>query len=174
MNQKLETYLDPQFVYQFTQGPDLVRSREDALRYGINCISLAHLALKDLFDHELPPNLLCLELYRDREHFEPVEQFDQMREGDLVWFGLANPVTPIEDFVPQYKDGQLLNWPDMPIKHVAVATGEADEQGEPLLLHSTFSAGTNVVWPLGKFRNVKRYQQVYGITRLRKQADIAA
>ena len=171
MNKLLETYIDPQYVYKFTQGPDVVRSREDALRDGINCISLAHLALRDLFDYELPAELFCLELYYDREHFTEVGGLENMQAGDLVWLGLASPTVEIEDFVPRYKNGRLTNWSESPVKHAAIFTGEKDQSSDHLLLHSTPYEGTNAVWPLKMFSRHKRYRKVYGITRLQISSD---
>jgi hypothetical protein len=166
----LEQYIDPNYVYRFTHGPQLVDSRTAALQRGINCISLAHLALRDLFAYRLPADLLCCELYNDREHFRSVESHTNMQMGDLVWFGLANPKIEVSEFVPEYQHGELLNWPDFPVKHVAIYTGEHDAQGDHLLLHSTATEGTNAVWTLGQFAAYERYQKIYGITRL-KVAD---
>jgi hypothetical protein len=162
----LERFLDPAFTYDFEQGPAKVRSIEDAYRDGINCVSLAHLALQDLFHAELPPDLHCAEMYADTERFEPVTGTDEMRQGDLVWFGINNaPILP-EQFQPVYQSGQLINWREFPVKHVTVFTGDRDAQNDPLLLHSTYIAGTNVVWPLGRFADYARYQKLYKITRL--------
>ena len=167
MNRLLEPYLDPVFEYKFTQGPHVVQSREDAIRYGINCVSLAHLALKDLFEYELPSELQCTELYMDRDHFDKVENIEDMQTGDLLWFGLQEPLVEAHEFVPHYVSGQLLNWDDFPIKHVAIYTGETDMDNEYLLLHSTHVEGTNVVWPLSKFREYHKYRKLYGISRLK-------
>lgn len=169
MNKLLEQYLNPAFVYRFTHNPNVVHSRQDAIRHGINCISLAHLALKDLFNHQLLPELGCAELYNDKEDFHPVEDFESMQVGDLVWFGQTNPKIEPEEFVPYYQGGQLLNWADFPVKHVAIYTGVHNE--DYLLLHSTHLEGTNVIWPLAKFSSYERYKRIYGISRL-KAANI--
>lgn len=89
-----------------------------------------------------------------------------IRRGDLAWFGTENADIEPEVFVPVYKDGALTNWADFPIKHAAIHTGEADEAGNPLLLHSTHVEGTNTVWPLPKFAIYRKYRKLYGITRL--------
>ncbi len=168
MISQLERYLDAAYVYRFSHSPNIVQDREDARRYGINCISLAHLALKDLFNYRLPPGLMCSELYADREHFRQVERLEDMQRGDLVWFGAADPKIELAEFVPQYEDGQLVNWTDFPVKHVAIDTGERGDDYQ--LLHSTYVEGTNVVWPLAEFENYKRYKKLYGITRLKNAA----
>ena len=168
MSPQLEQYLDNAYVYRFSHGPNIVQSREDALRYGINCVSLAHLALKDLFDYQLPPTLMFSELYGDHEHFRQVETLEQMQRGDLVWFGLADPKIEPAKFEPRYEDGQLVNWADFPVKHIAISTGERNDDYQ--LLHSTHVEGTNVVWPLARFAEYKNYRKLYGITRLKNAA----
>jgi len=168
MNRFLDQYLDPSFVYKYTHGPDVVRSRYDALRRGINCVSLAHLALNDLFDYQLPNELDCYELYTDSEHFESVADLECMRIGDLVWFGREATNIDPENFIPIYQDRQLLNWEDFPIRHVAIYTGEYDE--DYLLLHSTHLEGTNAVWPLSRFASYAAYRKLYGISRLKNAA----
>ena len=109
MNEKLHSYIDPAFRYVFAQGTDAVNSREQALADGINCISLGHLVIKDLFGYTLTSNLKSSELSTDNDHFEELESAEDMQLGDLVWFGLENPDVEIDDFVPDYVDGELLN-----------------------------------------------------------------
>src|ERR1700712_5367578 len=99
----MEQYIGDQYVYRFMNNPDRVRSREDAERYGLNCVSLAHLVLKDLFDCELPPELGCAELFRDKEHFEPVAGIEAAQTGDLVWFGVEKPKVEVAEFNPRYE-----------------------------------------------------------------------
>lgn len=144
-----------------------MRTKDDALQDGINCVSLAHLVLKDVFDCELPPHLGCAELYLDREYFKPVDAIDDMRAGDLVWFGLQEALRQPEEVQLQYDEaGNLVNWREFPVKHVAVNTGLQVED-EPLLLHATNVEGRhNKIWPLSKFWSYPRYQKLYGITRL--------
>lgn len=166
MTSVLERYVNPAYVYKFTQGPDVVRDNEDALRYGINCVSLAHLAIRDLFDYELPSELQCAEMYLDRDHFKKVENTQDMCQGDLVWFGIEDAKIEPEEFVPVYEDGALVNWADFPIKHVSLYTGEKDERDYPLLLHATHVGGTNTIWPIDKFAVYRKYRRMYGITRL--------
>lgn len=167
MSEKLAHFIDSEFVYRFTQNPDVVRNEKDARQHGINCVSLAHLALRELFDIELPSNLLCAELYADRTYFDHVESFDVLREGDLVWFGVEKPAMPPDAFEPHYLDGALINWREFPIKHVAVGLGERDGSGEELLLHSAYQEGTNAIWPFSRFAQYRRYRRVYGLSRLK-------
>jgi hypothetical protein len=165
MSELLEQYLNPDYRYNFWQNPDLVRSREDALRNGINCVSLAHLALKDLYGYELPSTLGCAEMYQDTEHFKPVEDF-QLQTGDLVWFGIEKPLTPPENIELVYNAaGDLVNWRDFPVKHVGVVF---DVKEESRILHATHVTGTNVLWTLSDFAQHQRYRRLYKTSRLKE------
>lgn len=165
MTSMAERYVDPAFTYRFTQGPDRVPDVITAQRNGLNCIALAHLAIRDLFGHSLPPALHCYEMFSDTAQFSTVESVKDMQAGDLVWFGVRSPKVPLEEYNPQYdEDGALVNWRDNPVKHVAIYTGErADDY---LMLHATNVEGTNAVWPLWRFATHRRYEQIYRISRL--------
>lgn len=162
----LEQYLDPAFVYSFWQGPQAVRSVEQALNEGINCVALAHLVIDSLFEYRLPADLDCFELFTDTFHLDEVASLSDMQDGDLIWFGVEESLTEVEDFVPVFQDGLLVNWRDFPVKHVGIFTGRS-ENGEPLILHSTSVEGTNVVWPLSRFNGYARYRKIYGVKRLK-------
>ncbi len=171
MIDSLKHYIDREFVYSFGQGPNKVSSEAEARQKGINCVTLAHLALRELFDQKLPTNLHCYEMATDYDYFKTVESPDLMQQGDLVWFGYANPHQSIEDFEPTYDDeGYLLNWRDSPIKHVAIYTGE-QQNNDFMMLHSTHIEGTNTVWPLSLFAMYKRYEKIYRIGRLQTGVD---
>lgn len=165
-----ESYLDPAYVYNFTQGPNVVRSHEDAKQYGLNCVALAHLVLEDVYGTQLPANMRCYEMFTDDEHFDTVPDVAAVQAGDLVWFGVANPKLDVTDFVPIYQNDELVNWPDFPVKHVGIAIGK-EEQQDPSILHATWFAGTNVIWPLSKFARYQKYAKIYGIQRY-KQSNI--
>jgi hypothetical protein len=160
------SYLDPAFRYVFSQGPERVRSRADALSKGLNCIALAHLIIHDLFDYVLPATYRCTELSTDGEHFTSIPSVSLMRPGDLVWLGRADPATGIEDFVPRFENDRLANFNEYPINHVAIYTGVYD-QDDYMLIHANRVDQTNAVWPLRAFQDHDRYRRVYAITRLR-------
>lgn len=164
-------FIEEAYSYKFTQGPDVVHSKQDALRDGINCVSLAHLALRDLFDIKLPSSLMCAEMYLDQQYFATVDSVQSSRRGDLYWFGIEDPHIQPDEFSFEYQDGELINWADFPVKHVAIHTGNALGSHNPLLLHSTFRVN-NVIWPLEKFSNYIRYSKLYGITRLMQSTVI--
>ena len=165
-NEVLSQFINDDYHYKFSHGPNIVRSKEQAQRDGINCVSLAHLALRELRNITLPSELMCAELHQDRTYFDEVSD-SEMITGDLVWFGIENPPIEPHQFIPLYENGELTNWREYPVKHVAIATGEVDYDGDPLLLHSTNLTGTNTVWPMRLFANYRRYKQIYGITRLK-------
>jgi hypothetical protein len=162
-------YLDPALRYVWSQKPARVRSREDALRDGLNCVALAHLVTRDLFGYTLPARLQCLELARDLEHLEPVPDPGRMRTGDLVWFGVDRPAVGLDEFVPQYDGDELANPDDVPVKHVAICTGDDGEDDDRLLLHASSVDGTNALWPLRKFRDYDRLRRIHAIRRLRQE-----
>lgn len=166
MPEVFERFINPSFRYDFARGPAQVRSIEDAMQGGLNCVALAHLVMRDLYGVELPPELHCAEMYLDTERFARVPATGSLGQGDLVWFGVSGAATRPEDFQPQYENGALVNWRSFPVKHVTVFTGEHDEAGDPLLLHTTHLTGTNVIWPLRRFGEHRRYQHQFGASRL--------
>lgn len=165
---ELDQYLDSRFVYSFWQGPEDVRSVAQALKDGINCISLAHLAINSLFGYNLPKELHCSELFTDTIYFDEVDSLTDMELGDVVWFGLEDPPLEVDDYIPEYKNDGLVNWQEFPVKHAGIYNGESDND-DPYILHSTSIGGTNVVWPLSKFSQYRRYRKLYGIRRLRDE-----
>lgn len=160
-----EQYLDPALKYDFTKGPEVVGDLEQARKMGMNCISLAHIVLKDLFDVALRPEQHCYEMYADSIHFESVEKPSAMQVGDLVWFGYPRPRVSPATYKPVYDTlGRLENWRDNPIKHVGIYTGKIID-GDYGLLHATHYTGGNVIWPLKKFKQFRRYNRTYRISR---------
>jgi hypothetical protein len=120
-----------------------------------------------LFEYELPPELGCAEMYLAQDHFVRVNCLEDSRQGDLFWFGIKHAAMPPESVHLEYSsDGELLNWRDFPVKHVAVHTG-INQSDEPMLLHATpIDGGKNTIWPFSRFAEYHRYRKLYGITRL--------
>lgn len=166
MVSELDRFIDPALAYNFTQGPDRVQTEDDARRLGINCEALVHLALKGLFGCLLPPNLLCYEMFVDKALFVTIPSLEDMRMGDVVWFGPTLTNVSTEQFIPEYdRAGNLQNWSDCPVQHLAIHAGEAQEK-EPLLLHATHITCGVEVWPLTRFARYARYEHVRRIGRL--------
>jgi cell wall-associated NlpC family hydrolase len=152
-------------------GPDKVRSFDDAERAGINCVSLAHLALRELFDYELPPDLFCYEMFKDTR-FEAVTPAE-MRMGDLVWFGPADIHSALGAFSPEYDEsGWMRNWGDCPINHVAIAVDiSGGKQFE--LLHASAQESGVALWSFDQFAAEPRYASVVGASRLAVESVVA-
>ncbi len=165
-NEVLSHYINPDFVYRFNHGPNVIKSREQALREGLNCEALAHLALRDLTNVALPSDLRCYEMYNDTEYFRKIETSETLQEGDLFWFGQNRNMRPV-DFQPLFNKGELTNWDEYPVKHMALFTGEHAHDGNPLLLHATYVTGTNSVWSLPEFNKYPQSKKLYGVTRLK-------
>jgi hypothetical protein len=166
MDEVFRSYLDPAFRYVWARGPRQVRDRADARSGGLNCIALAHLVIRDLFGHTLPPSFQSLEMFRDRQHFEPVAGGSEPCVGDLLWFGAADPAVSPDDFVPRFQAGELVNVRDFAVNHVAIRTDTTPGTDAPLL-HASPLDGTNALWPLRRFGQYPRYARVYGVHRLR-------
>ena len=146
-----------------------MRSRADAARGGVNCVALAHLVIRDLFGAQLPPELQSFELFNDLADFEAVPAGYGLEAGDLVWFGRDQPGVALRAFTPRYVAGELVNFDDFPVNHVAICTGSRDDAGDYLLLHASSREGTNSAWPMRRFLGYDRYRRVYATTRLRPQ-----
>jgi hypothetical protein len=167
MHRILQEYIDTDYTYRFLQNPDVVNGKADALANGLNCVTLAHFAMQDLFNYELPKDLLFAEMYLDEEHFKTVESLGALQLGDLVWFGRPDPLLRPEEFEPEYQDGRLLNWQQFPVKHVAIFSGERTPDDDPILVHATYRTGTTCAWPLQTFLEYRWCGQVYGASRLK-------
>jgi hypothetical protein len=161
-------YLGPGFRYIRIQVPARVRTREDALRDGLNCAALAHLVTCGLFGCTLPASYQSLELVRDLEHFEPVGSPDRMQAGDLAWLGADRPLVRLEDFIPGYCGDELLNFNDFPVSHVAICTG-IRKNGDHVLPRASTVDGTSALWPLRESVHHDRYSPIYSIQRLRQE-----
>lgn len=163
MDEVFARYVGPEFRWAYRQNPARVRTRDDALRDGLNCVALAHLVLRDLFGFTLPADLQTYEILGDRTYFEPVPGPGDLRTGDLVWFGPEHPAVTLETFVPRFNGDDITNMRDFPVKHVAVCTGGP---GDPLL-HASGTEGTTALWPLARFSQYDKYGRIYAIRRLR-------
>lgn len=163
MSDVLSRLAQAEIVYDWWRGPQEVRSIEDAVANGANCVALAHLAIGTAV---LSPKLHCFEMVGDRQRFETVKDLNDLRPADLFWFGQDVPEDVLAAFEPQYNQDQwLLNWQDNPVNHVAIFTGYRDHGGEPLLLHASPEDGRNAIWPLAKFAQYPRYKKLWRVSR---------
>ncbi len=183
MNCVFESYLESGLGYTFANGPDVIQTREDAAKKGLNCIALVHLLIRDLFDVELPKNLKSWEMFKDNPYFKDVDSTFSIKMGDIFFFGKST----LPSYAPFYKpifneDRELLNGSvgDMIIDgrytgvHLAMYTGEDDGANDPLIIHSSKNVnlpdpnGINsiAIWPLSDFVTHKNYAVVHAIKRL--------
>lgn len=163
---KIGVLLSPSISYNFHNGPDLIKSAHDAKKFGLNCVALAHITIRELLDYSLPADMHCFEMLRDTEHFADVEVRSDLHTGDLMIFGRNQQGFDIDSFIPEYdENGSLLNWLKTPVRHVAVAVGSANE-GSPML-HATHVVGGSTIWPLTKFGEYVRYEKVLRHARIK-------
>ncbi len=138
-------------------------SVEEALREGINCVSLAHLVIGEIYGVTLPQSYKCFEMFCDTEYFE---KDDEIIVGDLVWFGIKDANQRLKSFRPSLKNGELTNWSDCPVKHVGICVDDT-MSSEQTILHATNVEKTNALWPLDAFARHRRYAEVCGVSRLK-------
>lgn len=155
------------YNYRFDHGPDLIRTRLDALRYGLNCGALVHLLLDDLFGYRIPAELMCIEMFYDTAHFQPVDGEEGLRQGDVAFFGARD--VPLDEAKERARlvNGRLLDWRQHPTLHLALCVDDALLQ-DACFIHATAIRDLNgvYVWPLARFLDTKQYGILHGVRRL--------
>jgi cell wall-associated NlpC family hydrolase len=148
--------------YEYEQGPNHVRTLDDAVAGGINCVSLAHLCIARQTGVFLSPRLKCTELYFDNQ-FQHLDSA-QALPGDLAWLGRRSNSQPA-DFVPRYQGDTLLNWSDFAVNHVGIVVSNPSQ---PLqIMHASQYAGTVIISSLAELAANPRYAVLYGLSRLK-------
>jgi hypothetical protein len=133
---------------------------EYLVEQGINCLTLVQIYLEEVCGwYSLPKEVdFTGQFFYERcDIFEVIEPNQPVREGDIFLFGTAN-----------------LNQ-DWHKLHLAIFTGEYDEQRQPLLMHATNHRhfltekpdGGVFLTPLCTMLNLKKYQVLYGVRRLK-------
>lgn len=163
---EFSNYLEKGAGYRYSRGPSIFAhdpqlgrepTVEEAFKGGINCQSLVHGFYREKFGLPIPIDMMSRELfvgYPDFDLFVPVNpEESDFTLGDLFFFGKRN----INDF-------RRL--------HVAVYLGEQNSDGDPLILHATKPLQEDdkgiYTWPLTAFFETDRYQELYGVRRLRE------
>lgn len=163
----IETYGLYDIPYAYHRGADQVPTLEDAHFGGINCGGLVILLLEQLFQTALPRNLLCYESLWDFSTFRNLEDHEPWKLGDVFYFTSVDNLSGLRRFVPQWDEqGYLANHQDHPKIHLALHTGEARKDYDPLLVHTTYPTKKVVEWPLSQFFTWRRYEAICGIRRL--------
>jgi hypothetical protein len=130
--------------YNYKRGPGYELKHGGILE--INCQGWVHSELQNRFDITLPHWLLSKELFEDNGIFvTTVKNIADIRPGAIFLFG------------PQ-------DLPDMKKLHVALYSGyRIAGTHEPLLEHVNVVDKTVGFWPLNKFSQTHRYEQLYAI-----------
>lgn len=171
------SYIDKRFRYVFLNGPDAVTTRTQALSEGLNCITLVHLLLKDLFDVSLPANLKGWEMFCDNPYMDNVDSLTEMKMGDVVFFGRRELPDYAIAFSPSYdengnmrneKEGNAIIQNRYVGVHLTMYTGQKDIQGCPIFIHANKIDNTISIWSLVQFMANEKYTTVHGIKRAKK------
>ena len=130
--------------YSYKRGPGYELKHGDILE--INCKGWVHRELQYRFGIILPHWLLSKELFEDDGIFvTSVKNISEIRPGAIFLFGPHNLV-------------------DMKKLHVALYSGyQIAESNEPILEHVNIIDKTVGFWPLEKFSQEHRYEQLYAI-----------
>lgn len=145
-NLNLERYLG--IPYKKDAYPEILERGEEVLG-GVNCITLVHWVVRDLFRKKLPPQLWLYEMLRNEypDYISPLLCGETPKQGDVYLVGRRR------DFYQQI--------------HAAIHTGIETNSG-PLLLHANgFSERRITTWPLSQFLNSKRYPTIFQIMRVK-------
>lgn len=130
--------------YKRENGPQKVTDRTTVFTEGLNCQLLTHEAVEILTGVRIPVDQLSKEMYENNKLFPHVD--DQLQAGDIMLFGKEK-----ED-----------NFKKL---HVTVYTGEINEDGQPLLVHSNGIDRQVSIWPLSQFEKYKQYKVLYATKR---------
>jgi cell wall-associated NlpC family hydrolase len=150
--------------YSLFNGPDVIRSPADVMKYGANCGGLAKVVVEAVTGVKLAPQRGVYEMSQDRQSFAVVPDGEPLRPGDLMWFGRDFPEAEREAFVPSYgADGFLLNWRQLVINHVGPYVGHS--QDGPMVFHASMEAGGNVLSPVEEVLESDRHSKLWFVTR---------
>lgn len=133
--------------YQLKHGPEKlgqIDPRED----GVNCQLLLHMALKLLYNAQMPPFFRSKELFEPNPLFADVACIDASTVGDAFLFGRVLETDPRH-------------------LHVAIRADINSNGKQPLLLHANRVDSRVSVWPLDAFTDHSRYNKLFGMRRFR-------
>ncbi|MBI4084822.1 MAG: C40 family peptidase [Candidatus Levybacteria bacterium] len=132
--------------YLRKHGPWVIGKGIDVSTYGLNCQTLVHLYYNNRFGVKLPIGMWTKEIYEDEGLLFETLQSEEYVEGDIFFFGKSE-AKPIS-------------------LHLAVYTGIHDPTGDMILRHANSVDNKVSDWPLGKFFQHKRYQNLHRVKRL--------
>lgn len=168
MHEVIQDFLRGQYHYNFHATPVKIKSREEAQREGLNCGTLVHLLIREIFGIHLPIRLMCLEMFYDTQYLRTITDDETMTLGDIMFVGRLDITNHLQAFTPNYApDGTFANWEEHPKLHLTLFTG-IYEGGDPLFVHANqFDQGI-ALWPLSHFARYWSYETCYAIRRLRE------
>lgn len=175
MRQEFQKFLDGGYKYNFQSGPETVRSREQALSEGLNCIALMHILIHELLGVTLPTYLRAWEMFQENPYMKDVASQKMMNLGDIIFFGERELPSYARNYKPVYDESKLLiNESEGKLVfgeryagvHIAMNTGEVSATGQPLVIHANKIAGGVALWPLKQFSEYRQYEQIHGIKRV--------
>lgn len=174
MRSVFQLFLDKGFTYNYQNGPNVIRTEEQALAEGVNCIGLMHLLLQQLFNVSLPNNLRVLEIFHDNPYFTSVTSLDDLQIGDILFLGRKSLPDYVHLYKPEYdRNGTLLNEEESNKiigekyagLHTVMFTGERNSNN-PQVIDIQKAVGEVRIWALQDLMSNERYENLYGIKRL--------
>lgn len=169
MHPSIHSFLQARYTYVYRSSPDFIRNREDACHYGLNCGTLVHLLVHEIFDCEFPPRLMCLEMSYDKDYLEQVEEPYNWQLGDILFFTSVENAICLDEYRPHFTiDGRLTDWQSHPPLHLGLCTDQKLGD-EPFIIHASPIDRGPSLWPLGRFQKIRQYEVLYCVRRLRPQ-----
>jgi hypothetical protein len=167
VERKLEPILSAGHRYDFGQTPANFFAAAPEQHTTTNCKNVGHQALRQLRGICLPYDTQIVEAYFSPDTSAPlfgrVHPTGQLRIGDWIMLGRLATASP-RHFEPVYDDrGDLLNWDEFDVNHLAVYLGEF--RGDSLVLHATPEADGAVINTLRQARAGRRTSIIHDVLR---------
>lgn len=150
--------------YDYGLGSDLIGTLAAARRHGLNCGAAARLVVNDLLGINLPQDLRVMG-WAFSGLTERVSSLAEMRIGDQILLGLANPPVALDEFEPVYDGGEMINFNAGPVRHIGIFTGEY-AAGIPLIFHASAKEGVTTITPLDELMRPPQHRAIHAITRI--------
>jgi hypothetical protein len=167
IERKLEPILSAGHNYDFAQTPVDFFAATPERRTTTNCKDVGHQALRQLRGIYLPPETQIVEAFFSPDApaplFSRVHPTEQLRIGDWIMLGRPAATSP-RRFEPSYDaSGNLTNWDDFDVNHLAVYLGEFGS--DSLVLHATPEADGAVISTLAQARGNRRTSVMHDVLR---------
>jgi hypothetical protein len=176
INKHITKYLNKSIYYNYSNGPEVISTYKDAVRFGINCIGLMHLLIHDVFEVTLPKYLRVLEIYHDNPFFHSVNGIETAILGDIIFLGRKILPIYINSYIPKYdhcahlmneNEGKTIIGNQYAGFHTAMYCGK-DEDNQPLFIDIQKCTNEIKIWHLHELYSFEQYEVLYAIKRLIK------